>query len=178
LSSRKNLLDFVITQELLKNIGGEQAVDLVKICQNKKRPVTDEEISKKMKMKVTEIRTILNRLHYRGVAGYQKTRNQKTGWYSYTWEINTKRIAELLLEQQIEKIEKLEQKAELEKDYTFFTCKNNCDYLPFEIAAEYQFKCPVCNLPTDAVDYKKRIKKTQEEIKNIHKEINMLKKHI
>src|SRR3989344_1215572 len=107
----KKIYEIQMAQEFLKSVGGEYALELVKICDNKKRPVTDEEIGKKLPLKVTEIRTVLNRLHYRGIACYQKTKNPKTGWYSYTWEVKSNRIAELILEGRAEEITKLERKA-------------------------------------------------------------------
>ena len=103
----KSITDLVLVKDLLDTIGGEEVIQLVKICEKKRKKVTDEEISKKMKKKVTEIRAILNKLHYRGIACYQKSRNQKTGWYNYTWEIKKDRIAEIISEQQVENLEKL-----------------------------------------------------------------------
>ncbi|MFH1586729.1 MAG: hypothetical protein ABID38_02645 [Candidatus Diapherotrites archaeon] len=152
-----NVVNFLITKEFLETVGGKFAVDLVQIVDKKKKAVTDEEIGKKLPLKITEIRTILNRLHYRGIACYQKTRNNKTGWYSYTWEIRSGRIAELILEQQAEKIKKLEAQMNFESTYSFFACKKGCSSFPFEIAAEYVFKCPECGKALGSIDNKKQV---------------------
>src|SRR3989338_6156097 len=108
--AKKNIANFLLAQEFLTSIAGPEAVELVQISKKKNKPISDEEIEKKLKVKITEIRATLNRLHYRGIANYQKKRNNKTGWYSYTWEIKTKRVAELILEQQLESIKKLEKR--------------------------------------------------------------------
>ncbi|MBN1941198.1 MAG: hypothetical protein JW772_03380 [Candidatus Diapherotrites archaeon] len=163
-----SVLKFEGAQELLSTIAGDYAVEITKIWERKGKMITDEEIAKKMKLKVTEARTILNRLHYRGISCYHKTKNTKTGWYSYTWEIKTKRVLELLLEKYSERLEKLEVKRNFEQNYAMFTCKKQCDYIPFEIAVEYLFKCPECGATLEAVDNKKRIK-------NIEKEMELLK---
>ncbi len=160
--ARKDIFSQSIAKEFIINTGGEDAIPLIKACQNQKKKFTDEEISKKTKLKITEVRAILNRLHYRGIACYDKKKNNKTGWYSYTWEIKEKRIAELILEEQSEEIKKLEKKLEFEKDYVFFTCKKLCDNVPFEIASEYQFKCPKCGKAMEIVDNKKRIKELKK----------------
>ena len=158
----------MMAQELARNFivntAGEKAVDLVRVCQDKKKRFSDEEIAKQTKMKITEVRAILNRLHYRGIACYDKKKNNKTGWYSYTWEIKTKRIAELIIEEQGGKIENLEKKLGFEKDYVFFSCKQMCDSVPFEVAAEYQFKCPKCGGTMEIVDNKKRIKDIKKQL--------------
>src|SRR3989344_3900560 len=113
-STKKKIHEFVLVQDFLASIAGQEAMELVKICANKRKLVTDEEIGKQLPLKITEIRTILNRLHYRGIACYQKTKNPKTGWYSYTWEIKISRIAELILEGRAEEVTKLGNELEFE----------------------------------------------------------------
>jgi len=175
-SKRIKAVKFPLAQDFLKRVAGEQAVVLVKICENKGKRTTDEELAKKMGVKVTEIRTILNRLHYRGIAHYQKTKNKKTGWYNYTWEIRSKRILELLLEEQKEAIEKLKTAQDFEKTYTYFCCKKNCTSVPFEVAAEFQFKCPECNNAMEAVNSEQRVKKIEKQIMSIEKEMQQMQK--
>ena len=160
----------------MRSVGGEAAVGVAIAYERKGRRVTDEELAKKMKMKVTEIRTVLNRLHYRGIASYKKTKNKRNGWYNYTWEIKKKRIVDLILEEQQETIEKLEAKQDFGRNYTFFSCKKNCGVVPFEIAAEYQFRCPDCGETMDSFDYTKRLQNINTEIDELHKEVSELKK--
>ncbi|MBI2598442.1 MAG: hypothetical protein HYW50_04565 [Candidatus Diapherotrites archaeon] len=174
----KKLVEIGLSQQFLNSVGGLCATELVKICEKKSRPLTDEEIEKHLKIKLTEIRTILNRLHYRGIAMYHKKRNNKTGWYSYTWSINIKRIAELILEQQMEAMAKLEKKAEFESTYSFFMCKKKCSNFPFELAAEYNFNCPECGNTLETIDNKKRLKTIKKEKEELSKEIEELKKFL
>jgi transcription initiation factor TFIIE subunit alpha len=175
MAKSKGLSDLPVIQEFIKQVGGEFALDLVQYCEKKTSEVTDEEIAKKTKAKITDIRTTLNRLHYRGIAYYQKTRNQKTGWYSYTWSIKTKRIAELIIEQQTEQIEKLEKKRDFEKNYVFFNCKKGCGSHPFEIAAEYQFRCPECGKMLESTNNEKKLKEIDKKIQEIQKQVAELR---
>ena len=170
------LLDYSIVQDFLKGMGGDDALTLTGIVM-KKNNVTDEQIGKKMKhLKITEIRALLNRLHFHGIAFYQKTRDSKSGWYSYTWNIKNSRIAELILEAQAERMEQLEQKLDFEKDHEFFSCKKGCDSLAFEIAAEYHFKCPICGGTMDLIDNNKRVRQIKNKIKRIKTEVTELEK--
>ncbi|PIN99110.1 MAG: transcription factor [Candidatus Diapherotrites archaeon CG10_big_fil_rev_8_21_14_0_10_31_34] len=162
--AKKDILSNEMTKSFIIRVGGNDALSLIKVCESKNRKVTDEEVAKKTKLKITEVRAILNRLHYRGIACYDKKKNNQTGWYSYTWEIKTRRIAELIIEEQSEEIKKLEKKLEFEKDYVFFSCKTNCGNVPFEVAAEYQFRCPKCGKPMDVVNNKKRIKDIKKQL--------------
>lgn len=175
-SPTKKIHELQIVQEFLKSVGGEYAVELVKVCEAKKRPVTDEEIGKKLPLKVTEIRTILNRLHYRGIACYQKTKNQKTGWYSYTWEVKNQRIAEILIETHAEDINKLEKGIEFEGSHVFFSSGKEMQGYPFEIAAEYNFKDPETGKALVVVDNKKRMKELRKKIDLLKTEMEELRK--
>src|SRR3989344_1984977 len=174
----KKIYEIQMAQEFLKAVGGTYAIELVKICDNKKRPVTDEEIGKKLPLKVTEIRTILNRLHYRGIACYQKTKNIKTGWYSYTWEIKNSRIAEILIETHAEDITKLEKDMEFEGTHAFFSAGKDSPEYPFEIAAEYNFKDPESGKALVAVDNKKRVKELVKKVEILKTEVDELRKMI
>jgi len=165
-----------LVQDFLKSVGGDAAVGVADHYEKKGRQVTDEELAKKMKLKVTEIRTVLNRLHYRGIACYKKTKNKKNGWYNYTWEIKKKRIVELIMEEQRESIEKLEQKQVFGKNYDFFSCKKSCSVIPFEIAAEYQFRCPECGETMNSFDYNKRLKDIKGQIEIMKKDVGQLQK--
>jgi len=175
-SSKKKIYDFLLVKDFLNNIGGEHAVELVKICINKRKPTTDESIGKKLPLKITEIRAILNRLHYRGIACYQKTKNTQTGWYLYTWEIKSPRIAALILEQHTEKISKLEKDMVFEGDHSFFSSGKGSPTYPFEIAAEYNFICPETGKSLKAVDNKKRITELKKEITIKKQELTELEK--
>ena len=171
------IFDFTLTKDFLTKVGGEYAPELVKICSTKGRPITDEEIGKRLPLKITEIRTVLNRLHFRGIASYQKTRNTKTGWYSYTWEINPGRIAELILEEQVQEIGKLEKQTEFEQNYEIFNCKKKCGDFPFEIAAEYLFRCPECGETMNPADTRKRTKDLKKHIETLKNEAVELQKY-
>jgi transcription initiation factor TFIIE subunit alpha len=175
LTAQKKFVNIGLVQDFLRKVGGEPAINVAGIYERKGKHVTDEELAKKMKMKVTEVRTVLNRLHYRGIACYKKTKNKRNGWYNYTWEIKKKRIIELILENQKERMEKLEEKQHFGENYSFFICKKNCEPLPFEIAAEYQFKCPKCGETMDSFDYSKNLETINREIEELRKEITTLK---
>lgn len=170
------ILDLSNAKEFINNISGEHGATLIGIYLNKTKPFSDEEVAEKLKMKVTQVRTVLNSLHYRGITHYTKTKNKDSGWYSYRWTVNEKRIAELLLEKNLEKLEKLEQKIDLESDYMFFSCTKECDKLQFEIAAEYEFKCPDCGEVMNSIDNEEELKKNKEKISNLKSDIAKLEK--
>ena len=175
MGEKKTIASSKSVRDFLEKTAGEHAVELIELWQSHSKPFNDEEMAGKTGLKVTDIRTILNRLHYRGISDYQKTRDKKTGWYSYVWAINRKRILELVIEEQEEALESLETQKKAGDEYTFFRCKNKCQDLEFEIAAEYDFKCPQCGKPMNAVNHEQKRKKFAKQIQAIKKEIDMLK---
>ncbi len=175
----KDLLSFPLTAEFIKTVGGNEAIDLVKICLKKNGKCLDEDIEKEMKhLKITEIRSILNRLHYRGIACYNKTKNKNSGWYTYTWEIKKRRIIELILEQQSERLQKLEEKARFGESHEFFVCKKGCEETAFEIAAQYEFRCPECGDMMAPMNSVEKAKLVQEQITSLKEELGALQKTV
>ncbi len=171
---QKSITDISLVKSFLDTVGGGEAIKLVKICERKRKEFTDEDVSKQMNMKVTEVRAILNRLHYRGIACYQKSRNQKTGWYNYTWEIKNGRIAELIHEKEKENLTKLQEKMSLETDYNLFDCNTCSERLPFEVAAEYNFICPSCGGVMDSTNSPNKQKEINKKIRKIEQELSLL----
>ncbi|MCD6247362.1 MAG: hypothetical protein J7J87_02940 [Candidatus Diapherotrites archaeon] len=175
---KKKLYENRAVREFVEKWAGKEAVEVLKYFLKSKKPVRDEVIAEKTGMRVTEVRTILNRLHYRGIANYDKKRDDKTGWYTYTWKIDTKKIVELILEEEQELLEKLEKEREVQENYTLFTCEGGCVEFPFEIAAEYQFKCPECGRDMNCIDSttkKRHLSKQINKVRKIIEELKMLK---
>ena len=176
---KKEITNFTLTQEFLNHVAGPYSLDVVKNCLRKNGRLVDEEIGRKIKqLKITEIRTILNQLHYRGIAAYNKTKDKNSGWYTYTWEIKKKRIAELIVEQQLENVQKLESTLAFEKGHEFFSCEKKCEEIAFEIAAEYEFKCPECGGIMAPHNNKEKIKTIQKQIHSIKTELKEIEKTI
>lgn len=172
---KKELTDMFVVKDFLTVIGGNELIELVKICEKKRKMFTDESISKKMNVKVTEVRALLNKLHFRGIMCYQKSRNQKTGWFNYTWELKKERLADLIIEKQKEQLQKLYERRGIEEDYNHFDCNICTERLPFEVAAEYNFVCPSCGGTMDLANTPKKQKEIIKKIDMIEKEIKFLK---
>lgn len=171
---KKELSELFVVKDFLEPLGGKELIELVKICEKKRKNFTDETVSKKMGLKVTEVRALLNKLHFRGIMCYQKSRNQKTGWFNYTWELKKERLADIILEKQKEQLQKLTEKRDIEEDYNHFDCNNCTERLPFEVAAEYNFVCPSCGGTMDLTNSPKKQKEIAKKIEMLEKEIKYL----
>ncbi len=155
-----------LVKEFISTHAGEQGYLVLKAIGKGK---TDEQISRKLKIRVNDVRSILNTLHYMGVITYTKVRD-RPNWYTYTWFLREERIIELLRERYEEELKKLEEKLAFENTYTFFRCGNKCEKLPFELAFEYDFKCPECGSPLKEYDNtpdKRKIRRKMNMISNL-----------
>lgn len=163
-----------LTDPLVKDfIVTNASKDAYKVMRCLIKGKTDEQISQKTNLGVNEIRAHLNQLHYMGIIIYSKVKAKNSNWYTYTWFVQKERIGELLKGRFSDELEDLNKKLEFEQNYTFFKCKNGCDKLPFEIAFEYDFKCPECGNAMESTgtlkekrDIKRRIKQIKDFLKN------------
>ncbi|MEM0372710.1 MAG: hypothetical protein QXO69_02625 [archaeon] len=155
--------DPLVKDFIIKNAGESAYKILLSLNKGK----TDEQISKSTRFKVNDIRADLNKLHYMGIIYYTKKKARKSNWYTYTWFVKKERVAELLKERYEEELKKLEEKLGFEQTYTFFKCSNGCDKLPFELAFEYDFKCPECGNSMESIDSEKEKKSIERKIKMI-----------
>jgi transcription initiation factor TFIIE subunit alpha len=151
-------------RKFLVDIVGEEGVQILDVC---KKGCTDEEICKRTGFKLSNIRSVLNQLHYIGVIKYSREKDEATHWYTYTWFLKKDKISELLKERWEEELKVLEGKVTYEENYVFFACNNGCERLPFELAAEYDFKCPECGKELKEFDNGERIKDLKKELKDI-----------
>jgi len=135
---RRDILKNVVVRQHLINTAGEHALEVV---QDFTDLMTDEEISRRLKVKVSEIRATLNKLHYDGLVRYSRSKDPETGWYSYLWRINEDKVHKLTnLENTYNKLQDKINNTEL------YYCEDcSCDEVfNFEKSIDLKFKCPYC----------------------------------
>lgn len=131
-------------REILINLGGENALAIVRGFEN---PMTDEDLSKKLNIRISDVRYVLNRLHNAGLVEYRREKDGKTGWYHYKWIVHRKKIIKWVDNAYNQKINP---SFDPEKEY--YSC-NNCGsetIFEFSHAYEFGFKCPICG---DGLEY-------------------------
>ena len=88
------------------------------------RPMSDEEIAKRCGLKVSDVRSVLNKLHEYGITAYIRERDKDTGWFSYNWTVNVIRLYDMLERKRATSERNDEEALSYEKSYTFYTCEN------------------------------------------------------
>jgi len=130
-------------RNLIMEIAGEKALAVAVALEE---PLSDEDLASTCKIKVSEVRAVLNKLHSYGLTSYERTRDKESGWYSYIWRLSFGDINKIL-----------ERKKEVaavmggEESFDFYTCsackKGEGVMIPFEVAFENKFKCLDCSAP-------------------------------
>ena len=173
---KKRIWEEPLVRSFLERNAGRESVKVVEILLRSRKALRDEDIAKKMKVKVTEVRTMLNRLHYRGIANYEKTKDENTGWFTYTWHIDRGKLLETVTGEIIDRIKELEKEKEIQESYTIFLCKKCKIEMPFEVAAEYNFRCPECGSEMFCVDPAARKRQLSREITLLKKALERIVK--
>ncbi len=128
--------------EILNQIAGEHGLQVVKTISGKE--LSDDEVAKRTGMRINLVRRILYELYDNRIVNYRRTRDENSGWYIYYWELDPERALGYVNMNRRLLLQKLEEQLEREKNNMYFSCDNGCPKLPFEQAAENDFKCPKC----------------------------------
>ena len=159
-----------IIEDVVKDVAGEDVLPLVRILKNKKN-VSEFKLAEKINQDVNITRNMLYRLYHANLVSFIRRKDKKKGWYIYYWTFKLKMIKFLALNLKKQKLERLKERLEREKGGQFFICKTKCMRLNFEQAVDFEFKCPECGQLMEMEDNLERIKKTEDDIKHLEKEI-------
>jgi transcription initiation factor TFIIE subunit alpha len=149
------LSDSNVRQNLI-GIGGENALAIVR---NFYGNHSDEDLAKKLKIKISDVRATLNKLHNEGLVNYIREKDSETGWYSYSWSLNQDRM-EKWASSQLGRFNISGEGADL---YFCPSCGTS-SITNFESASVLSFKCDRCNRMLEFID-EKRLEELYEKSK-------------
>ena len=109
----RNGLKQGVLKEVLSDSLSEEHVTVI---EQLSKPQHDEEIAADLDVKATVVRTILNDLHARSLVEYERTKNKKTGWYTYLWKKREDKINEYIQSYLHRKLESLDTQLVSEKN--------------------------------------------------------------
>lgn len=144
------LADASVRQNLIE-IGGENALAIVR---NFYGNHSDEELAKKLKIKISDVRATLNKLHNEGLVNYIREKDSETGWYSYSWSLNQDRMEKWALNQST-RLSTLA--GDGASEHYFCPACGASSITDFESASNTSFKCERCNRMLEFIDEKKML---------------------
>lgn len=128
-----------VIRDVLTNCLSEEHIRVLDMLTESKY---DEDIAADLELKATIVRTLLNDLHERSLVEYRRTKNKKTGWYTYLWVRREDKIRDHV--QNHLKTQLLELNTQLEDETGNVTFQCDCMRVPYSIAMESNFQCPKC----------------------------------
>ena len=142
------ILSDSFVRQMLIEIGGENALVIVR---NFYGNHSDEELSKRLELRISDVRATLNKLHNEGLVKYKRSKDSETGWYSYAWTLNRERIVEWIAQYSL-KATKMNGTDGI--DYYFCPSCGLSSIIEFEAAHDTEFKCNKCTKSLEFVEEK------------------------
>ncbi len=135
------LLGNAKVRSFLIDIAGENAINVLR---DFKEPMSDEDLAKKTKMKVSDVRVVLNRLHSFGITEYRRSRDKDSGWYSYVWNVSDGKSKDVL--GPIAGLSEQEKTVVGDEGGDHYFCKacGSARIFPFDVAMNLAFRCDSC----------------------------------
>ena len=162
------MVNMVLNNLLLNDVLAESmSEDHVTVIQKLSEPQHDEDIAAELNLKATIVRTLLNDLHAKDLVEYERTKNKKTGWYTYLWRKREDKLDEFIHSHINNKLDELKKQLEMERGCVTFNC--SCTRLALEEAMDTNFICPKCSETFVAFDNSELINDLESEINKISK---------
>lgn len=133
-----------INKRLKKILGETLNNEHITILDHLPEPRYDEDIGEELNEKAVTIRKWLNEIHDKDLVKYVRTKNPKTGWYTYIWERRDDKVIEYSKNHIQSKIEELNKKLDYETNNLMFACQCNPGYVTMARAMENNFQCQKC----------------------------------
>ena len=163
------LVENPVFRDILTWISGEHGYAVAKVLMEKE--FTDDELAKETGIRVNLVRRILYDFYENRIVSYRRVRDESSGWYVYYWRIEPERALEYFNNNKRLLLQKLGERLEYERNSMFFCCESGCSKLPFEQAAENDFKCPKCGGKLELYD-------NTTVVTAIERQIESLRQHL
>jgi len=140
------ILSDPFVRQMLIEVGGESALEIVR---NFYGSHSDEELSKNLSLRISDVRATLNRLHNEGLVKYARMKDTETGWYSYLWTLNKEKIVEWVARFTTKAVSGNGKEG---VDHYFCPTCGLASIIEFPQAHDCEFKCQKCNKPLEFVE--------------------------
>ena len=159
-----------LIEEAIAEVAGEDVVPLVKRLKNRKN-VSEFKLADSVHQEINVVRNMLYRLYNVNLVSFIRKKDKKKGWYIYYWTFEPKKVKYLLQKIKKKRLQNLKKRLEREKQGNFYVCPNQCVRLDFDQATNFEFKCPECGEIIQQEDNIKKIKRIEQEVKELEKEL-------
>jgi len=157
-----------LVEQVVTDVAGEDVIPLIKQLKNKKN-VSEFKLADALKLEVNTVRNMLYRLYHANLVSFTRRKDKKKGWYIYYWTFRIKQIKFVAINLKKQRLERLKDRLNREKDSSFFACPNGCMRLDFDSAINFEFKCPECASLMQQESNEAKVREIEKEIKELEK---------
>jgi transcription initiation factor TFIIE subunit alpha len=159
--SNKELLTKVVTE-----LVSLEAIPIVMYLRGKTK-ISEFIIAEELELEIHRTRFLLYKLLEHNIVSFLRKKDKIKGWYICYWDLNEHMLDHLELKIDKMKIEKLEERLKREEGNQFYLCRNACTRVDFDLAMEFNFKCPECGEIMNLQDNTRTIEFLKERIKDL-----------
>jgi len=160
-------------EEIVEDIAGSQAKEIVKLLEGKK-DVNEFLIAKKLKLTINQTRNILYKLSEAGLVSSTRKKDKRKGWFIYFWTLDTLKSLELLEKRLLDETAQLKHLLQNRKLRRFYFCKTCNAEVGEETALLNQFTCQECGQVYELADSSTFIKEIEGKISKIEKQLSII----
>jgi len=157
--------------EFVRLMLGDDAARIFEELYKSEGEVNDEDIARKLGLKLNEVRKQLYFLSEQGLVSYRRTRGRNGEWYTYYWRVDKNRLLGIIKTRKQITLMKLKERLNFEESHTFYLCLNCNIRFTFEEALENAFKCPRCGSSLEYFDNKEIVEFLREKIAELEKKL-------
>ena len=169
-----------LLKELVVQVAGKNTEALIDILKGEK-PVNEFRISEKLKLTVNQTRNILYKLYNQNIVFFIRKKDEKKGWYIYSWYLNVPKALERLKIMKEKEIDSFRHLLTSRENKRFYKCPSGCMEFNEETAMLHQFTCAECGsvLQLESTEeltkeLKGKIEKSKKEIAEISEELGKI----
>lgn len=159
-----------VTEDLVKEVAGEDTIKLVGILKEKDN-ISEFKLAEKLRLTVNTVRNMLYRLQAHNLVTSTRKKDKKKGWYVYYWTFNTPQARSLMRVVKQRKLRQLKERLRTEIQETFYVCPENCMRFKMDMAMEHDFKCPECGNVLQEEDNTNFVEKIKSTITELEQEL-------
>jgi transcription initiation factor TFIIE subunit alpha len=142
------LANDAVRRELI-GCAGENAIDILKLLH---KETEDEKIAGVLKLKVSDVRSVLNKLNDLGITFYDRTRNEDTGWYYYNWSVDINKFRSWVNHTIKNQDARIRYSYLIEDEHYYCPQCGIGTSFRFNDAADLVFKCPSCSNTLELIE--------------------------
>ena len=162
-----------LLKEIIGRFAGETSIPIVDIIAGDK-PVNEFKIAEKLNLTINQTRNILYKLSAQSIVSSVRKKDEKKGWYIYSWTIDVAKALGHFVDIKKKEIKNYEHLLHSRQTKGFYVCPNGDIETSEENALLHDFKCQECGQLLQPQNYEKEIAELQAKIQNSNNEISKI----